>query len=1054
MPDNKVIAAEEFAKAQREISISEFFTKNRHLLGFDNPIRALMMTVKEAVDNSLDATTDMRVLPEIVVKIEQLSDDKFKVIVEDNGPGIVKKQIPNVFARLLYGSKFHTYRQQRGQQGIGICMTADTLVPLGDGRILPIREIVENRVQGDLFVLTPKLEFGLGKVDRFWKIPSPKFIVKLNVLGGKEINLTPENPVLIRGERGLEWKLAENIKKGEFIGVSRKLKTPLKYQKIPIFDLLDKDTRIENYEFVASILDKLRQKYGNWNSVSIKFSLDRDHISGWKKKKTRRRPTIEIIERFAHDLGMSKKEIIDNCTRVGKLGTYVNIPKYINQDFMKFLGYISGDGYSQEKIKTRWGRNIAFWNDDKILQNEFKKISAKLFGVAPKLIKHSKGRGVMIHFSSSLVARLINKCGIPSGEKFGIFRLNYFLHRKELLRPYLRAIFDCEGYVSKDRNYVSFMIRNKEMAHYIQLFLLQFEILSQINKANNDLRILITGMRNLQKFDEEISFRSPSKRRRLKSILKKTDTRYHSNIDLIPYITEQVKILINKLNISRNDLPHPHILSKSRKCFNYNTLKNTVEFFVSKVGTKKPPVELQELYCLLKSDVIWTKVKSMEISAPKGKYVYDLTMKHGNNFIANGIVVHNSAAVLYSQLTTGKPIKIMSKIDPKKPAHYYELGINTKTNDPEIFEEYDIEWEKDHGTKIELEIEAKYQKGRQSVDEYIKQIAISNPHVHITYITPEGEKIEYVRATNELPKEAKEIKPHPDGIELGILIKMLHDTSSVTVQSFLQNDFSRIGPGTAKQIVENAKLSTKKPKGLERADIENLFKSLQNARVIAPPTDCLSPIGEEILDKGLRKEINADFYVTVTRPPAVYRGFPFVIEVGLCFGGELEKESQVKLLRFANRVPLLYQQGACAITEAVTQTNWRSYGLQQSGENLPVGPAVIVVHMASVWVPFTSEAKEAVAHYDEIIKEIKLALQECGRKLYTYIKQNVKAAEQKQRIGLFEKYIPELAGSLAILSGDKKNIIEENLRKILRKNMNNLLEENGLDEDGKEAGKE
>ena len=411
-----------------------------------------------------------------------------------------------------------------------------------------------------------------------------------------------------------------------------------------------------------------------------------------------------------------------------------------------------------------------------------------------------------------------------------------------------------------------------------------------------------------------------------------------------------------------------------------------------------------------------------------------------------------SAAVLYSQLTTGQQTKITSKIDPKKPAHYYELGINTKTNEPEIFKEEEVDWEKDHGTKVLIELEAKYQKGKQSVDEYIKQTAISNPHAHIKYITPEIEIIEYLRATNELPKESKEIKPHPHGIELGVLIKMLHDTQAITISSFLQNDFSRIGPRTAKEIIGAAGITTRKPADLEREEIEKLFKALQNTKVVAPQTDCLSPISQDILEKGLRKEINAEFYATTLRPPAVYRGNPFLIEAAICYGGELDKEGQTRLLRFANRVPLLYQQGACAITESVTGVNWKAYGLQQSGDSLPVGPIVIFVHMASVWVPFTSEAKEAIAHYDEIIKEIKLALQECGRKLYSYIRHNVRAAEQKERIGLFEKYIPELASSLAVLSNEKKAAIEENLRKILKKNMSSLLEENGL-ENGKETNK-
>ncbi len=399
-----------------------------------------------------------------------------------------------------------------------------------------------------------------------------------------------------------------------------------------------------------------------------------------------------------------------------------------------------------------------------------------------------------------------------------------------------------------------------------------------------------------------------------------------------------------------------------------------------------------------------------------------------------------SASVLYSQLTTGKPTKITSKIEPNKLAQYYELGINTKTNEPQIFVEKEVEWdEKDHGTKVEIELEAKYQKGKQSVDEYVKQTAISNPHALIIYVNPEHDKTEYVRATEELPKESKEIKPHPHGIELGTLIKMIHDTQSTSIQNFLQTDFSRIGPGTAKEIIDRSGIEVKKPRDMKQDDFEKLYSSLQKAKVVAPPTDCLSPISQEILEKGLRKEINAEFYATTTRPPAVYRGNPFIIEAGIAYGGEIEKDSTVRLLRFANRVPLLYQQGACAITEAATQVSWRSYGLQQSGSSLPTGPVVIVVHMASVWVPFTSESKESIASYDDIIKEIKLALQECGRKLYSYIRHNVRAAEEKERINLFEKYIPELANSLATLSDGNKKTLEEELRAILKKRMNHLL---------------
>ena len=399
-----------------------------------------------------------------------------------------------------------------------------------------------------------------------------------------------------------------------------------------------------------------------------------------------------------------------------------------------------------------------------------------------------------------------------------------------------------------------------------------------------------------------------------------------------------------------------------------------------------------------------------------------------------------SASVLYSQLTTGKPSIIISKISPKKPAHYYELGIDTKKNEPDVIKDNIVDWQKDHGTKIELELEAKYQKGKQSVDEYIKQTAIVNPEAHIIYKGPDNEKVEYPRAINQLIKEAKEIKPHPYGVELGNFIKMLHETKSRTLQAFLTTEFSRIGPGTAKEMCSKAGLdSNKRPSELNHEETEGFFKAMQGVKVIAPPTDCLSPIGENILEKGLRKEIPAEFYVATTRTPVVYRGFPFQIEAAIAYGGELEKENSIRLMRFANRVPLLYQHGACAITSAVSETNWKPYGLNQSGDNMPQGPVVILVHMASVWVPFTSEAKEAIAHYPDIIKEIKLALQDCGRKLSSYINKRDKAKQQKDRINLFEKYIPELASSLSNLSNDKKQDIEDKLKSKLNRSAKNIL---------------
>ena len=396
-----------------------------------------------------------------------------------------------------------------------------------------------------------------------------------------------------------------------------------------------------------------------------------------------------------------------------------------------------------------------------------------------------------------------------------------------------------------------------------------------------------------------------------------------------------------------------------------------------------------------------------------------------------------SAAALYGQLTTGRPIKITSRISPKHRAHYYELNINTQKNKPEILKNEEVDVKFGHGTKVELDIEATYLKGDQSVDNYIKQTAIANPHATLIYTNPKAEQIIFARATNQLPKEPKEVKPHPYGVEVGILMKMLRDTESRTLQAFLTGAFSRVGPGTAKDICENAKLlTTMKPRHLSVQQIEDLHNGIQKTKIIAPPTDCIVPIGADQLEKGLRKEVDAEFYASITRTPSVYRGNPFIIEAALAYGGAQPADQPIRVMRFANRVPLLYQQSACAVFKSVMQTNWRPYGLSQSQDAMPVGPLTLVVHLVSVWPPFTSEAKEAIAHYPEIMKEARLALQEVGRKLSIYVHKKIRVAAESKKRGYIEKYIPHVAEALKDLLQLKKTEelqVEKNLKIILEK---------------------
>ncbi|HVO20896.1 MAG TPA: DNA topoisomerase VI subunit B [Anaeromyxobacter sp.] len=427
-----------------------------------------------------------------------------------------------------------------------------------------------------------------------------------------------------------------------------------------------------------------------------------------------------------------------------------------------------------------------------------------------------------------------------------------------------------------------------------------------------------------------------------------------------------------------------------------------------------------------------------------------------------------SAAAMYGQLTTGQPIRVTSRVGKAKPAHYFEIQIDTRKNNPVVTEDRElVEWHQEHGTRVELEIVANWQQGQRFVNRYVEHTALSNPHATLHYVRPRAERITFPRATEELPREALEIRPHPHGVELGALMVMAADSKSHDVKGFLQTSFSRVSATVAAEIVGRAGLKGRvRPRDLaeDRELADRLHRAIAGTKIMAPPTQVLSPIGDELMRKGLvsflnvietegpeedeqldldqakkkkasrrEKEAKAEapavpdatpeegvekikghnyFIATVTRPPKVYRGNPFQVEVGLAYGGSWPADKPIELFRFANRVPLLFQKGACGMTEAIVRTDWRNYLLSQPKGALPVGPMALLVHIASVWVPFTSEAKEAVAHYPEITREIQLAAQECGRKLAAHIRRRKHLDYQAQRRSIFELYIQEVARAI------------------------------------------
>ncbi len=387
-----------------------------------------------------------------------------------------------------------------------------------------------------------------------------------------------------------------------------------------------------------------------------------------------------------------------------------------------------------------------------------------------------------------------------------------------------------------------------------------------------------------------------------------------------------------------------------------------------------------------------------------------------------------SAAGMYGLLTTGKPVVIKTRTGKGKPCHHFELVIDTQRNEPRVRKDEVVDADFDHGTRVDIELEGNYRGGQHSVDNYIRQISLANPHAEITYappITTAGGGIqppeawrEFPRVSDELPPDTAEIKPHPYGVELGVLMQMFRDTKARNVRGALHVDFSRVSSRLAEEICKAAKVApSRRPSEVTRDEAEHLHTAIQATKIMAPPTDCIAPIGAELIERALRSEVEAEFFCASTRRPTVYRGNPFLVEVGLAYGGALGAEDPITVYRYANRVPLQYQQGACAITKAVTSTEWKSYGLQKPKGALPLGPMLLMVHVASVWVPFTSESKEALAHYPEILKELRLALQECGRKVSSHIRRRRREADEAKKRSYIEKYIPHVAIGLQEILG-------------------------------------
>ena len=390
-----------------------------------------------------------------------------------------------------------------------------------------------------------------------------------------------------------------------------------------------------------------------------------------------------------------------------------------------------------------------------------------------------------------------------------------------------------------------------------------------------------------------------------------------------------------------------------------------------------------------------------------------------------------TGVVMYSQLTTGKPTHVLSKVENDPTAVSVSIGLDTRKNKAVKSDQTRIIWENDdltlkkHGLRVTTRMKGKYQRGRQSVYQYLRMTSIVNPHAEITFTDPDGETYHWPRVTERLPSKVDAIKPHPHGIELGQLQRMCRESTDSRLTVFLRQNFSGVSMRAAKELCEASELEVStKPKSMKPDDVRALLEAFQGERkikgkpikLLSPPTNCLSPIEEMLIKKGLSKTIDSKFVSTMTRAPTVSHGNPFQVEVGLIFGEDMAADKHVEVLRFANRVPLMYQQGGCLLTKAIESVDWRQYGLDQAGgKGVPKGPAAILVHLASTNVQFTSEAKEALSDNEFVFEETRKAMLEMGRGLRKHLEKKKKMAKTREKFELINDILPAIAEKSATI---------------------------------------
>lgn len=398
-----------------------------------------------------------------------------------------------------------------------------------------------------------------------------------------------------------------------------------------------------------------------------------------------------------------------------------------------------------------------------------------------------------------------------------------------------------------------------------------------------------------------------------------------------------------------------------------------------------------------------------------------------------------SAAVTWAQLTNASGVLVTSKTSRMRKALQATIDVDIKQNKGTVKSKDSIDWDKPHGLRVEFRIDGRIQlNGDGGLLTYLEGTTLVNPHLKIKYKLAENDWVEIDRVSDVVPDVPAPTLPHPHTMKLGEFITHAGLFGKVEFGKFLKTGFSRVSDLTLKDLVKNGlpkALLAQPTNKLNEEQLKTAFQVIGKTDLQSPSTRSVLTVGEESMAKSILRLGDVDFFSVVTRKPRIADFKPVVVEVALArFLNRGAENESIQLLRFANRVPLQFDKSACAITNAVESVNWRSYGLQQSKDSLPLGPYVFAVSVVSPFIKFKNASKETIDASDELVEEIRRALMQAGQKLSRHIRRENKEADLERKIAHIEQFGPILVDGLVRISGAKparKAKAEEGLKKLL-----------------------